>query len=141
MNSDDEKQVSLNEIENEDFQTIDIDINEPLITIQPKATKDDIKNEQKKDKDKDKEKEKDIKEEKREYFNCLPTTLYLFDKYCFIDEKRTHKMALEFSEIERWQMCVKQCVCLNCYIPAYIFDTITCPIRFWKYVYIDCGFN
>ena len=62
-------------------------------------------------------------------------------KYCFIDETRTHQMALEFSEIERWKMCVKQCVCLNCYIPAYIFDTITCPIRFWKYVYIDCGFN
>ena len=133
MNSVDEKEVSLND----DFQTIDI--NEPLITIQPKATKDDIKDEQKKDKDKDKD--KDIKEEKRENFNCLPTTLYLFDKYCFIDEKRTHKMALEFSEIERWQMCIKQCVCLNCYIPAYIFDTITCPIRFWKYIYIDCGFN
>ena len=138
MSSDDESQFVMtpNEIENNDFTVIDIDVDikQPLITIQPKASNDDIK----------KEKEKDIKDEtkeKREYFNCLPITLYLFDKYCFIDEKRTHQMALEFSEIERWQMCVKQCICLNCYIPAYIFDTITCPIRFWKYVYIDCGFN
>ena len=133
MNSEDESQFIMapNEIEN-DFTVINIDgdIKQPLITTQPKASNE--------DKDKDM---KDETKEKRENFNCLPTTLYLFDKYCFIDEKRTHQMALEFSEIERWQMCVKQCICLNCYIPAYIFDTITCPIRFWKYVYIDCGFN
>ena len=124
--------MAPNEIEN-DFTVINIDgdIKQPLITTQPKASNEDMKELKEKEKDK----------EKRENFNCLPTTLYLFDKYCFIDEKRTHQMALEFSEIERWQMCVKQCICLNCYIPAYIFDTITCPIRFWKYVYIDCGFN
>ena len=84
MSSDDESQFVMtpNEIENNDFTVIDIDVDikQPLITIQPKASNDDIK----------KEKEKDIKDEikeKREYFNCLPTTLYLFDKYCFIDEK------------------------------------------------------
>ena len=130
MSSEDESQLILTQTQENDFKTIDIDINQPLITIQPKASK-----------DKDMKDMKDETKEKREAFNCLPTTLYLFDKYCFIDETRTHQMALEFSEIERWKMCVKQCVCLNCYIPAYIFDTITCPIRFWKYVYIDCGFN
>ena len=131
MSSEDESQLILTQ-ENNDFTVIDI--KQPLISIQPKASNEDIKDKKEKDM-------KDETKEKHEAFNCLPTTLYLFDKYCFIDEKRTHQMALEFSEIERWQMCVKQCICLNCYIPAYIFDTITCPIRFWKYVYIDCGFN